>query len=160
LFKKSIDMKSKTTAPYFYKGVKPHEVLITILDSEPSEADMWTGKTVIAGHRASGNSFIDHFALMLRKTGYADTTVYARLMGLPTRVLSYTILALSGMSAKEWASEYIDLAVCELLGKTTMEICEVARRMGFSSGTTLDFFFKRMHKGMTPYEYRNGYKRK
>ncbi|MDR1762240.1 MAG: helix-turn-helix domain-containing protein [Bacteroidales bacterium] len=153
-------MKNKTIAPYFYSGVKPHDVLITILDSEPSEADLWTGKTVVAGHRASGNSFIDRFALMLRQTGYADTTVYARLMGLQPLVLSHTMLALSGMTAKEWSSEYIDLAVCELLRKTDMEIREVARRMGFSSGNTLDFFFKRMHKGMTPFEYRNGYKRK
>lgn len=153
-------MKDKSTAPYFYKGVKPQDVFITILDSEASEADLWTGQTVVAGHKASGNPFIDRFALMLRQKGYCDTTVYARLMGLRTKTLYYTMLALSGMTAKEWASEYIDMAVCELLKKTDMEIAEVAQRMGFSSSATLNFFFKRMHKGMTAFEYRNGYKRK
>jgi methylphosphotriester-DNA--protein-cysteine methyltransferase len=102
---------------------------------------------------------MDLFALMLRKKGHADTTVYANLMGLQVETLSQTILALSGMTAKEWASVYLDLAVCELLKETDMEMIEVAKRMGFSSGTTLGFFFKRMHHGMTPFEYRNGYKR-
>ncbi len=153
-------MKVKKTAPYFYQGIKPQDVFISIFDENPSEADLWLGKQVVNGHRLSGNTFIDRFALMLRQTGHRDTTEYARLMGLPVNVLSNTILALSGLTAKQWASEYIDLALCELLRKTNMQMREVAQRMGFSSGVTLNFFFKRMHKGMTAYEYRHGYKRR
>jgi AraC-like DNA-binding protein len=71
-------------------------------------------------------------------------------------VLNHAILAMSGISSKEWASQYFDLIVCELLRNTEMKMGEIATRVGFSSGNTLDTFFKRMHKGMTPYEYRHG----
>lgn len=138
-----------------YKPIRPEDVFITVFDRKPTEEELWLGVNPdFNGNRPSGNNFIDLFAHIIRKYGRKDIHVYARLMGVSPENLSAAICALGGMGAAEWRNKYLLLEAIELLEKTTLEIKEVSRRLGFTQISVFSKFFHSL-TGKQPFEWRN-----
>ena len=141
-----------------YKHIRPADVYVSLLPKQPagnapqqnSEVNEW-------GNLPSGNDFIDLFAGLIRKYGYRPVSFYAREMGVPTRLIPHTILALTGMHARTWVHEYVILEAEELVKKTDLQFKEIGKRLHFSP-VSFSRFFQLMRK-CQPYELRNGYKR-
>lgn len=59
----------------------------------------------------------------------------------------------SGMSAKDWITEYILQEIKFLLKNSSLNVQEIAIRTHFSNQTSLGRFF-RQHTGLSPSDYR------
>lgn len=79
-------------------------------------------------------------------------------MGISPDNLSGAIRALGGMGAAEWRNSYLLLEAKELLEKTTLEVKDISKRLGFSQLSVFSKFFSSATQ-MSPFEWRNGRKR-
>jgi len=141
-----------------YKHIRPTDIYVSLFYKQPAENESQQERTPNEwGNFPSGNDFIDMFAGLIRKHGYRPVMFYAHKMGVPTRLLPPTILALTGMHAREWIHEYLILEACELVKKTDLQFKEIGKRLHFSP-VSFSRFFQLMRK-CQPYEFRNGYKR-
>ncbi len=134
----------RTTIPY--KQIHPSDVFVGFLIDGS-----------LVNPPATGNEFIDVFVGLVRKYKRMPVKQYADAMGLDIHVFLPAVIALTGMGAHEWISEYMRLACCELLEKTDWSVSEIAKRAGFSSISTFSQFFYRVQK-CQPYAFRKGYR--
>ena len=142
-----------------YKHIRPADIYVSLFPEQPAaDAPLQERVPNEWGNLPSGNDFIDLFAGLIRKHGYRPVAFYARTMGVPVRLMPHTILALTGIHARQWVHEYVILAACELVEKTDLQFKEIGRRLHFSP-VSFSRFFQLMRK-CQPYELRNGYKRK
>jgi len=141
-----------------YKHIRPIDIYVSLFPEQSAEDMPQSERTPNEwGNLPSGNDFIDLFAGLVRKHGYHTVAFYAQKMGVPVRLLSPTILALTGLQAREWIHEYLILEVCELVEKTKLQFKEIGERLHFSP-VSFSRFFQLMRK-CQPYEWRNGRKR-
>ena len=108
---------------------------------------------ILQENRPTGNDFVDLFASLVRRYGNRQVITYAKMMGLEPRLLMASMVAMSGMGAREWLCEYLRLASCDLLANTDWPISEVGRILGFTSAGSFNQFFSRQQKAQ-PYEWR------
>lgn len=142
-----------------YKPIRPEDVFITASGRQPTEEELWLGVSRdFNGNRPSGNNFIDLFAYIIRKYGRKDIKAYARLMGVTYGGLCGAIRALGGMRASEWRNQYLLLEAKDLLEKSSMEIGDISKLLGFTQPSVFSKFFRSLTKKQ-PYEWRNEKKR-
>lgn len=135
-----------------YKPIKPADVYYGFIEDEEYAIGLWSGKVINEyGNCDSGNNFIDLFAALVRKYGHLPVKSYAAKMGVKPRHFSGAIIAMTGMEAREWISEYLNLAACELIEKTDWSLTEIARKLNFSPVAFTRFFYA-MNK-CQPYEW-------
>ena len=141
-----------------YKHIQPKDVYTTMIPNKPSLDD--AGQEIVLnkwGNLPSGNDFIDLYAGLIRKYGNRTVGFYAQEMGVPLRLMSNTILAMTGLSARTWIHEYVILGVCELVKETDMQFNHIGKRLGLSP-VSFSRFVQLMRK-CQPNELRYGYER-
>ena len=144
-------MKKKESRLYGY--ILPTDVYVSLLGEALPDADLQAGRVINEwGNIQSGNNFIDVFAGLIRKHGYRPVKFYASLMGVDLRLMPPTMLALTGISAREWIHEYLILEVCELIEKTDLRFIDIGKRLNMSP-VSFSRFFRLMRK-CQPYEWR------
>jgi AraC-like DNA-binding protein len=104
--------------------------------------------------RPTNIELLDVFMQLLRRHGNMQVRRYATMLGLDSRLLTCTFIALTGMGAHEWIVEYLSTLSCVLLERTTRPIGEIARLTGFPSESTFSQFFVRTQK-CPPWQWRN-----
>lgn len=139
-----------------YQKNRPRDLYLSILPTEISEADRWTGTLPNQwGNRASGNDFIDLFAGLIRKHRHNTVEYYAKLLGVEYKSFIGAIDAMCGIGVRQFIHEYLNLIACELLQNTEMSMQEIAKELHFSP-VTFSRFFRNMNK-CQPYEWRSQY---
>ena len=141
-----------------YKHIRPTDIYVSLFAKKPADDAPQPERTPNEwGNLPSGNDFIDLFAGLIRKYGHRTVSFYAREMGVPVKLMPHTILALTGIYAREWIHEYLILEAEELVKKTDMKFKEIGKRLHFSP-VSFSRFFQLMRK-CQPHEWRYGYKR-
>ena len=81
-------------------------------------------------------------------------TFYAGLLNITPQYLRRIVRGLSGRSAYQIISDYLNREVCKLLLETSLTLQEIADELNFSDQAVLSKFFKRCN-GVSPLKYRN-----
>ena len=152
--RKIIPLQKRILMDTKYKHIRPADIYVSLFPEQPAEDAPQPNEW---GNLPSGNDFIDLFAGLIRKHGYRPVMFYAQQMGVPKRLMPSTILALSGLQAREWIHEYLILEVCEMVEKTDLQFKEIGERFHLSP-VSFSRFFQLMRK-CQPFEWRNGRKR-
>ena len=91
------------------------------------------------GNVPTGIEFLDIFAAYVRKIGRASQRTYAKTLDIDPRMLTHTIVVLTGQTPSEWVDYYVMLGIYETLlkSKKDTEISEISKRLGFSQPSVL-----------------------
>ncbi len=138
-----------------YPKIKPNAVYNGVKDLIGE--DVQRLEDVLQENQPTGNSFVDLYANLIRRYGNRQVIQYAKMMGIEPRLLMASMVAMSGMGAREWLCEYLRMVSCDVLEKTDWPITEVARVLGFTSVSSFSQFFRRQQK-IQPYEWRSLYR--
>ena len=139
-----------------YKHILPADIYVSLMPKQAAEDSQPEIMPNEWGNLPADNNFIDLFAGLVRKHGYYSVQFYAKKMGVEYRLMSPTILALTGISPRQWIHEYLILEVCELLENTDLTFTEIGKRFNMST-VSFSRFFKLMRK-CQPYEWRTEHK--
>ena len=136
-----------------YKVILPSDVFVSIFKREPTEAELWTGTEANAsGNRKSGSEFIDVFAGFIHRHQKRPISFYAKAMGLSVVEFTMAVKAISGIAARDWLNDYINLEACELLKNTNKTVQEISLMLNFSPSAFGQFFLRK--NKTTPQEWR------
>lgn len=78
---------------------------------------------------------------------------YAKLLCVSSKHLSKVVKEVSNYTPQQWINRTILLEAQRLLANTTMDVMEIAEKLGYSSSSTLTRFFKNA-TGITPLQFR------
>ena len=135
------------------KKILPADVFVSVFGGEPTDAELWKGVTINdSGNRNSGNEFIDRFASLIRKYQKKALLFYAKKMDVKPIELLMTVKVSSGITARDWLNDYLNLEARDLLENSGKSIKEIARFLNFSQSAFCQFFV-RINK-CSPYEWR------
>lgn len=121
---------------YTYKKILPEMIFITFSPT--------AGEDRSAERRPSGNDFMDLFAQVIHERGHMPLKQLAPMMGITRDALSGAILAMSGMTMREWRDRYLLLMTKSLLGQSKAQILELHRMLGFGDRSAFYRFCDRM----------------
>jgi len=134
-----------------YPPVTPGKVYAGLFETE--EADVKRAEDIIRSNIPSGNSYMDLFADLVRCHGRQSAHFYAAMFGVEPRRFDGAIHCMSGMGAHDWISEYLNLAACDLLAKTSLPLTKISKILHFSPSSFSQFF--QSCQKMQPYQYRS-----
>src|SRR5699024_3561637 len=111
-----------------------------------------TGKQTFDNHK---KELTHGFFLLIMKFYKENRSVafYADKLHITPKYLTMVVKEVSGMSAKDWITEYILQEIKFLLKNSSLNVQEIAIRTHFSNQTSLGRFF-RQHTGLSPSDYR------
>jgi AraC-like DNA-binding protein len=129
-----------------YRQIKPADVYVTIEQYNAVREDREKGipHPEITSIRLTGNNFLDQFASIVETGGGIQTIGIAKRMGVKPALLSAAIEAMTGLTAHEWAKQYVHMSACEKLRHYQGDISGLAGRLGFVSQSAFSHFFYRM----------------
>ena len=137
-----------------YRKYSAREVILFHFRRELTDEEVEKGIILNEHHNVpTGNEFVDVFAALIRKFGWAPLGKYADAMGLNKLDMNLTVRALTGQTVNEWVYHYTLLGVYELLGETNKSLTEVAKAVGLSDSSALCSFCKAYTK-RTPLKLR------
>ena len=121
------------------QNLSPENLFLTALTKEEQQ---WkeSEKNII-----TGNTVIDALAELVNTYGLKSTQFYEEHLNAP-KSLSQILKAYTGMDCKQWCTQYTRLMVKELLVETDYTLDTIAKRVGFSGGTTFTKWFRRIEK--------------
>ena len=125
-----------------FAKVTPQDVYDTILSFDNGSYHFYTCdgvKTVKT--KQSGNDFIDTLAQCMGANMMSKVCFYEQQLGLPRHTLNSSMLACTGMSMRQWRSDFIMLAAKELFMKTFYDLETIGKRLGFSGAKTFSRWF-------------------
>jgi AraC-like DNA-binding protein len=110
--------------------------------------------------RLTGNSFMDLFARCLEGGCGIQMNSVAKVMGVKPHLLSPAIEAMSGLTAHEWAVQYLHLKAVDHLRRNHSDIGYLAGRLGFRTTSGFSHFFYRLERcSPTEFSRRTMYER-
>jgi len=116
-----------------YPIILPEDVFLFYIKRELTDEEVAKGIIINKyGNANTGTVFLDSFAGLVRRLGWKEQTVYADVLGVPTKDLGATIRTLTGKSVKDWLDFYVKIGTRELMAKTNKKITEIALELGFS----------------------------
>lgn len=143
---------------FTYDKITPDQVWVSFLPVG-AQGEEHSGMAVNEyGNRPTNNSFIDLFAGLIKQHGWHDAIFYARLMNLSPAALGYTVQTLTGVTAKEWISEFVMRAARELLTETDLTLGQIASKLSFTQLCPFSNLFLRYEK-MRPKDWRSIHKK-
>jgi AraC-like DNA-binding protein len=128
-----------------YKLILPADVYVTVEQWHIIQKDRSEGRPhpEITSIRLTGNNFFDLFASLVEGGCGIQANVLAKRMGVKPSLLGPAIEAMSGLSAHEWAVQYVHLSACDKLRHGRSSIKPLAHRLGFGSISAFSHFFYR-----------------
>ena len=131
----------------FYKKHTPEEVFLFYFKRELTDDEVAAGITLNKyGNVPTGIEFLDYFAGLVRRFGYASSETYAKAIDVPEAALKYTISTLTGRSINEWIDYYVLLGAYEVLKNKRKELKEYVREVGFTQYSVFSKYFKKRTK--------------
>ena len=128
------------------KLIKPADVFVTEDEYTEILHDRANGiphTGITDCRRKTGNIFIDLFVECIDCGGGVRTASLAGMMGVNPALLSPAIEAMSGLSAREWAMQYVHLRAYDRLRHDPRDISSLASSLGFRSVSAFSHFFYR-----------------
>ena len=121
------------------QNLRPENLFLTALTKEEQQ---WkeSEKNII-----TGNTVIDALADLVNTYGLKPPLFYEQHLNAP-KSLSHILKTYTGMDFKQWCTQYTRLMVKELLVETDYTLNTIAKRVGFSGGTTFSKWFIRIEK--------------
>ncbi len=101
----------------------------------------------------SRSEFLDILSFLVHENQHQEIGFYAQKMGVEHLSFSTTVGVLTGMSIRQWLTEYILRSAKELLCTTDMNLTEISSRLGFQCLSTFSRFFKE-NMGITILKWR------
>jgi AraC-like DNA-binding protein len=140
-----------------YQRILPADVYVSRKQGQQIRADRAAGipHPEVKDIRLTGNSFMDLFARHIDGGFGTRTKEIARSMGVGPRLLSPAVEAMSGLTAHEWAAQYIHMKAVDLLPHYAGSLSELSHHLGFVSEIAFSHFFRRReHCSPTDFRYR------
>ena len=121
------------------QNMNPENLFLTALTKEEQQ---WkeSEKNII-----TGNTVIDALAELVNTYGLKSTQFYEQHLNTQ-KSLSRILKTYTGMDCKQWCTQYTRLMAKELLVETDYTLDTIAKRVGFSGGTTFTKWFTRIEK--------------
>ena len=141
-----------------YKLILPTDIYVSLFNKPADGEDLPPEQTINEwGNLPSENTFIDLFAGLVRKHGYRPVAFYASQMGVNSQLMAPTMLALTGISARDWIHEYLILELCEMVTNTDLQFKDIGKQFHMSPVSFSRFF--QLMRNCQPYEWRMKRKR-
>ncbi|MFI3257127.1 MAG: helix-turn-helix domain-containing protein [Spirochaetales bacterium] len=121
------------------QSMSPKDLFLTALTTEEQKWKL-TEKNIV-----TGNTVIDELANLVNTYGLKSAQFYENHLNAP-KSLSYILKTYTGMDFEQWCMQYTLLMAKELLIETDYTLNAIARRIGFSGGSTFSKWFIRIEK--------------
>jgi AraC-like DNA-binding protein len=133
--------------PHKYRHIRPADVYVSSAQWQVITADRENGipHHEITTIRLTGNNFFDLFASLVENGGGIKIKSIARTMGMPPKLLSPAIKAMSGLSAHDWAVRYLHMKACDRLFNSPKDVSCLGAELGFSQSAFSHFFYRLEH---------------
>lgn len=131
-----------------YRQFKPADIYIGIDNPQPVGTEDEAGQPTkkINGFRDTGCEFFDVFLNNLYVYGLRTGKFHAKLLGIDSTALSYTIEVLTGMKYVAFTSECTLLMTNDLMKRGNKDLSKLSNRLGFATYSGFFRFYKRHNK--------------
>ena len=131
----------------FYKKYTPEEVFLFHFKRELTDDEVAAGITLNEyGNVPTGIEFLDYFAGLVRRFGYAQPELHAKAIDVPEEALKHTVSTLTGHSIYEWIDFYVILGAYEVLKNKRKKLKEYVQQIGFTQYSVFSKYFKKRIK--------------
>lgn len=134
-----------------YNRFPPEAVFRSYTPRPLAEEELWQGVRLSENgrNRLTGCSMFDCFVSLVSRYYVCGNEFYAKRLGISAPHFNGAIVALTGMTAREWVDGYTLLCAKELLRTRKYEVREVAKMLGFGTPQGFNQFFV-ARQGETP----------
>jgi AraC-like DNA-binding protein len=130
-----------------YQRILPADAYVTVAQWIEIQKDRAAGipHPEVTTIRLTGNSFIDLFARCLENGCGLRMNYVAKAMGVKPKLLGPAIEAMTGLTAHEWAVQYLHMKAVDCLLNSRSSVSSLASHLGFSVSGFSHFFYRQEH---------------